>query len=297
MPLRSMTGFGQGGTQNERFRAAASVRSLNHRHLEVRVSLNEPFEALEPEARARVERAFSRGKVDAALRIESLEGAPTQLRVSAPLVKAWLQEVNELRKALGVRERVPFAEALRVPGAVEVMPCEIALREEDKSVILAALDGALEGALSMKRAEGQALAREFSTHLDALEQNVDAIGARADDMVAAHAQKLSDRLREWSEAGNFQADDERILREAALYAERSDIAEEVARLRSHLGQFRTLLDSEERDAGRALDFLLQEMHREANTLSVKARFDNLMPIVLQLRTGIERLREQARNIE
>jgi uncharacterized protein (TIGR00255 family) len=206
-----MTGFGRGGAQSERFRAAASVRSLNHRHLEVRVNLNEPFEALEPEARARVERAFSRGKVDVALRIESLEEAPAQLRVSAPLVKAWLQEVNELRKALGVRERVPFAEALRVPRTVEVIPCEIALQEEDKSVIFTALDEALEGALSMKRAEGEALVREFSTHLDALEQSVDAIGARADDVVTAHAQKLSDRLREWSEAVDFQADDERIL--------------------------------------------------------------------------------------
>jgi uncharacterized protein (TIGR00255 family) len=297
MPIRSMTGFGRGESRGARFRATSRVRSLNHRHLEITLSLEDPYTLLDRDARARVEAAFQRGKVDAGIHVESLEEPVYSLRVRRGLIEAWVRETESLRSEFNVRERVPFTEALRLPGAVEAVPSETVLNDEDRRDILRALDLAIEDALSMKRTEGEALARDFYARLDSMEHAVNAIAGCADGMVKTYADKLAQRIREWSQDGGLALDEERLLREAALYAERSDIAEELTRLRSHLAQFRALLDADEPGAGRTLDFLVQELHREANTLAAKARFDNVTSHALQLRGDVEKLREQVRNVE
>jgi uncharacterized protein (TIGR00255 family) len=298
MAVRSMTGYGKGKAENARYRVEASLRSVNHRYLEMSVRINSPYDYLEGEVRSFLEKRLHRGKVDMTLSVESLQEAPYEIHFSETLAKEWRGTIEKIQKFLGNGDKISVADLLRQPGVVELRPSADLFGEADKALLWEAL-GACYGAFdAMRVKEGAALGTELSARLERSEKILNSVEPLSADMVRHYREKLTARMRELLEGSQARLDEERMLQETALYAERSDVSEEIARFRSHVAQFRELLDAREPGShGRTLDFLLQEMQRESSTLGAKARFDKISPMTVELRAEIEKLREQVRNVE
>lgn len=296
MNIKSMTGFGKGKARSERFQASVSIRSLNHRYLELRIEIDSVYAALEPVLRKRLEANLHRGKVDVHIELKPLQSDLYKVEVFHPLAKAWAQAIEELRDSLGVEGDVSPCEWIRMSDLVRIEPESSAFGDEDMALLDEALQKAIDETLAMKKQEGANLGREFNARLDTLHSLVSEIENSESLDLKAYTGKLQKRMKELLNGTGVVADPDRILQEAALLASRSDVSEEIERLKSHFEQFHLYLEKEE-SVGKTLDFLTQEMQREANTLSVKVRSNTLATTAVELKSELEKLREQVRNVE
>jgi uncharacterized protein (TIGR00255 family) len=289
-----MTGFGRASFEAAGSTFAVELRSVNQRNLDLAVRLPRALSGLEAESRRLLSQRFSRGKIELSVALAAGSLPRAELEVDRALILRYLALARELSREPGVIDRVSVAELLAMPGVVR--PVEAAAREEDAAAaLLEAVARAADGALAMRAAEGAALARELSARLAGVSALVAELGGRADEVQRAVRERLrarADQLR--AETGLL--DEARLYHEVALAAERLDVAEELARLSSHVLQFGTALASDE-PVGRKLDFLTQELAREANTLAAKAGDAPLAQRVVDLKTEIDRIREQVQNIE
>lgn len=296
--LRSMTGYAQARADQDGWALRLSVRSVNHRFLDLHVRLPEGYEAIEPRVRQMVRDHVRRGHVDVLLRIDPAGSAAVQ--VNQELAEAYARAAQDLARKFSANALPDFISILRLPG---VIAGPSITKEEDQARIhmhaLACLDEALSRLDEMRAAEGLTLAHEMRGRLTRLAEHSALIENLAERLRPAFAKRLEQRLKEI--LGGTAPDAARLTQEAALLAERSDISEEVARLRSHLQQFEKLLGSGS-EAGKKLDFLLQEMQREANTMlsktpGVDAEGLEITEVALEVKAEIERLREQIQNVE
>ena len=290
--VRSMTGFGRGSAQSEDYRLAVEVRSVNHRFLDIAVRLPREYAALEERIRRAVARHIERGRVDLTVRVDRLTSPVRTVRVDTGLAQAYYEALKELRKHLRLPGSIDIDLLIDFPDVLRVEQAE-----EDLEALWSLLEPALATALAelvaMREAEGGELARDLVRRARAVEERVDAIAARAPEVLKEYHRRLLARLQEWGHGG---LDPERVAAEVALMAERSDIAEECVRLRSHCRQFRASL-AEGGAVGRRLDFLLQEMHREVTTIGAKAGDLAISTLVVDIKTELEKMREQVQNIE
>ena len=288
-----MTGFGRGEATARGRAFTVEVHSVNHRFLEVRCRVPKRLTGLEPRIQQVVQQRFARGHFEVSVSDKDLEGRSRTLRVDVPLA---LQYVDALRA---------LQQELRLPGEVtlEMLTAQrelIAVEESEESLdetweeVTPALTTALDALAEMRAREGEALARAMGKHLEEVEAILDGIVARAPGLVRGQRDRLRERVAELLE--NRLPDPARLEQEVAFLAERGDVAEECDRLRSHLTQFAKAL-TQAGSQGRRLDFLIQEMHREANTIGSKAGDATLAQDVVGLKLEIERLREQVQNIE
>jgi uncharacterized protein (TIGR00255 family) len=296
--IRSMTGYAQARAEENGWGIRVSIRSVNHRFLDLHVRLPEGWEALEPRLRQTIRDRVRRGHVDVTLRLESAGQATVQ--VNRELATAYARAAQELEREFSRPGMIDYVALMRLPGVVAGagVPAE---EELERMAGLAArcLEEALAKLDEMRRAEGVALAEEMRARVRSIAGHAEKIEALAVRMRPAFARRLEQRLADL--LGNLPLDPVRVAQEAALLAERSDINEEVARLRSHLQQFEKLLAADP-EAGKKLDFLLQEMHREANTMlsktpGVEAEGLEITDLALEVKAEIERLREQMQNVE
>lgn len=295
---KSMTGFAQATGEYNGFALRIRLRSVNHRFLDLHVRLPEGFESFEPHIRQRVRERLRRGHVDVVLNCEA--AGPAAVRVNQELAAAYLRAAEELRNRFNLAAEPALGEILRLPGVITsaVLPAEEKL-EELGARVLACLEQALERLDQMRAAEGRALAEEMHRHLHHIAACVAQIEPLAEKLLPVYARRLEARVRDL--LGGAMLDPARLAQEVALLAERSDIAEELARLRSHLQQFEQLL-AQSGDIGKKLDFLLQEMQREANTMlsktpGVEQEGLAITELALEVKSQIEKLREQVQNVE
>ena len=295
--IRSMTGFGRASFEIEGGRFDVEVRCLNHRHLDLSVRLPRALGALEPELRSRVGERFARGKVDLAVSGGAGSGLPPRLELDLEAVGQYVTAAAALRDRFGLAGTLDVATALSLPGVARVGERELPL-ERLRELLWAAVETALASADAMRRTEGAALEREMRGRLDRLRELAEALEARADVVQAAVRERLrkrSEQLRQ--ETGLL--DEARLAQEIVIAADRLDVREELVRLRSHLEQFAAVLDASgpRQPAGRRLDFLLQELGREVNTAGSKGGDAAVAHLVVELKTELERIREQVQNVE
>jgi uncharacterized protein (TIGR00255 family) len=288
-----MTGYGQAAIESEALRAAVSVRSLNHRFLEVGLNLSRRVQALEPEVKGLVQERLQRGKVELSLRASFPEGdvaVVAQRRVIAGAVAA----LREARSEHGLAGEVSLAEIVRFPGAFELVEAADTLDDARRRSVLDLVRGALEGLESMRRAEGERLGQELLRLLGVIEAAAEGIDRLQADAKAARRDALVEKAKEL--AAQLGLEDGRVYTEAVRAADRLDVSEEVQRLRSHVALARELLGASGAQ-GKRLDFVAQEMVREANTVSSKAAHAPLVHAVIALKAEIEKFREQVQNVE
>jgi uncharacterized protein (TIGR00255 family) len=289
-----MTGFGRAVFEAAGASFAVELRSVNQRNLDLSVRLPRSFAGLEPELRKSLAQRFSRGKVELGVALAAGSGPRAELEVDRSLVQRYLELSRELSRESGVVDRMGVAELLAMPGVIRTV--EASAGEGDAgAALLEAAGRAAAAGLAMREAEGAALERELRARLANVSAIVAEIGGRAGEVQRAVRERMRARA-EQLRAETGLLDEARLYHEVALAAERLDVTEELARLASHVEQFLTALASDE-PVGRRLDFLTQELAREANTLGAKAGDAPLAHRVVDLKTEIDRIREQAQNIE
>ncbi|MFM7102112.1 MAG: YicC/YloC family endoribonuclease [Verrucomicrobiota bacterium] len=291
--MRSMTGQGRGEDLRDGIRIVVEIRSVNRKQAEVQAVLPRELESLEPRVREAVGRVVARGRCEVRVGCD-LPGVSGGARIDHGLARAYATGLRQLAAELGLAPGLSLDVLVRCPGVVGA-----AGGAPDAERLWPALESALQAALagldSMRRREGEALAADLAQRVGELRGWVGRIRERAPEVLARYRAQLLQRVRA---AGlpAVPADDERLLKEVVLFADRSDVAEELARLESHFGQFEDCCRSAE-PVGRKLDFLAQEMNREINTLGAKANDAFLSAGVVELKTTLERFREQAQNVE
>jgi len=291
---RSMTGFGRACFEVEGQTFAVEIRALNHRYLDVQLRLPRLLGAFDPEVRSRLKERFGRGRLEVTVAAQSAESSSARLRIDADVVSQYLSAAEALRRSHPEIGSLDLATLFGLPGVagfVEAEPGESRLGDG----LLAALDEAAGALDTMRCREGAALERDLRSRLDRVTDLTRDLEARSGEVRVAVRERLGKRVEELSrETGVL--DEARLSQEVALAAERMDITEELVRLRSHVGQFGELLSSSE-PVGRRLDFLLQEMGREVNTVGSKGADAPLSQAVVELKAELERIREQVQNVE
>lgn len=287
-----MTGYGLGEAELGNTRIAIEARSLNHRYLEVRVrtspDLSEHSSLLEQLCREKL----TRGRYDVSVR--SLDTPEQELRIDPARAKRWYGELQQIARELAPNETLPVSILAQFPGLLQSPPRNAP--EQARKALAAALDRALVALDAMRENEGRALQQELEQRLKAARSLQEQIAASGPTLVSQHHDRLKARLARLLADSEAQVDPGRLAAEVALLADRSDITEELVRLASHFQQFAELLQQGE-PVGRRLDFLLQEIGRETNTIGSKSQDAGLSHRVVELKSEIERMREQVQNVE
>jgi uncharacterized protein (TIGR00255 family) len=289
-----MTGFGRGEQITPSRRYLCELQSVNHRYLEVRSRLPRRLVGLDLLIQRAVQGRFARGRIDVTVTEELPDGEPRKLRLNRTLALEYLSAFKALQAELGLPGEVTLEFLCSQRDLFEVESDEAGSPEADWPEIQAALERAMEGVAEMRRDEGRALKAALLGHLDQVEAILAGIIARAPEVVRSYKNRLEIRLQRLLEGKTV--DPGRLEQEVALLADRSDIAEEVARLTSHLGQFRESI-GQQGPHGRRSEFLLQEMQRETNTIGAKANDAKISQDVIALKSILEQLREQVQNVE
>lgn len=296
-----MTGYAQARGEQNGWAIRVSVKSVNHRFLDVRFRLPEGFDVYELRLRQIIRERIHRGHID--VNVNFQPGAAVPVQVNRDLLQAYAQSAEELRQKLGASGDLDVVSLLRLPGVIGGLAPPSPETDEEQDQLGKALDACLREALlkldDMRHAEGRHLAEELRARVARIGQQADQVRDLAQALTPAFARRLQTRLKELLNGTGIEP--ARLAQEAALLAERSDISEELDRLRSHLQQFAKLLDGAG-ELGKKLDFLLQEMHREANTMlsktpGVESEALAITGLSLEIRAEIEKLREQVQNIE
>jgi uncharacterized protein (TIGR00255 family) len=293
--VRSMTGFGRGEASGESIAVTVELRSVNHRHLDVAVRLPRSLAALELDVRRLVQSRLERGRVDIAVQLTPLAGAATQrVQVDAALAREYVARARALAMELGLDGAPNLAWLLEQPGVVRLEDPEPVEPAAPWPLLAEALGRALDELVARRTAEGDRLADALRTLHAELTTNVELISVRAPAATARREDRLRERLR--ALLAETAIDHSRIVTEAAVWADKSDVTEELARLRAHLAEFTLLLDKDG-PVGRPLDFLIQELNREINTVASKADDLEMSQAALAAKGVLEKIREQVQNLE
>lgn len=303
--VRSMTGYAQARSERNGWSLRVSLRSVNHRFLDLRVHIPEGFEVFEPRMRQLVRDHVHRGHVDLTLHMEASKS--TGLQIDRKLAAGYLRAIEELRQEFNLAPEPHLAALLRLPGVIASPaspgPSPAAFADDELELLGTQISACLKEALrqldQMRNEEGCSLARDMSALLKTVGDKTARLETLSEQSRPAYAQRLKLRLQEL--LGAFPIDAVRVVQEAAVLAERADVSEELVRLRSHVDQFGRLIGASG-EIGKKLDFLLQEMQREANTLLSKTpglgqEGLQMTELGLQIKADIEKLREQVQNVE
>ncbi len=294
--ILSMTGFGRAETQVDGIGFVAEVRTVNHRHLDLVVRLPRMASFVESPLRKRVAPLFSRGKVEVSVSLDG-SGTTASLELDEDLARRYLAFESALREEHGLPGRLEVGDLLQMPGVARMV--EHALPEEalERGLIDAA-EAAARAAAAMRETEGETLEVELRGRLDRVAELAGAFEARTGEVVEAGRERLRKRTEQIRQESGL-LDEARLHQEIVILADRLDVTEELVRLRSHIEQFRGVLDGAEAGApvGRRLDFLLQELLRETNTVGSKSADADVAHLVVDQKTELERIREQVQNVE
>ena len=291
--VKSMTGYGRAREMKNNRDITVELRSVNNRYLDCSVKMPRAYIFAEDAVKAGVQKAISRGKVDVFITIDALAAEETVVKVNAQLAQSYCAALKELDELCGLKTEINAASLARFPDVLNVTKAE----EDLESVavdICSVLAEALEAYNTMRAVEGKKLAEDISSRLDTIEAITAKVEERSPQTVAEYRAKLTARMEEVLQSTTI--DEARILTEAAIFADKIAVDEETVRLRSHVAQLRDMLSSNE-PMGRKMDFLIQEVNRESNTIGSKCNDVAIARDVVALKAEVEKIREQVQNIE
>lgn len=290
--LKSMTGYGRGSVAGEAFTVTVEMRSVNNRSLDIHWRGPQEIASLEIPLKKQVQAAVSRGRVDVTISLTQTNEVKYEL--NRPLIRGYLAAMRSMADEFGITGDVDLATISRLPGALQSSSDGSSIGEAVSQGIEQALTEALTSLIAMRAVEGHELQKELLARVDRMSTQLKVIEENAAPLVDQYRQKLRIRVDEL--LGDKNIDEGRLAQEVAYLAERSDITEEITRLRSHLGQLTELIQGAG-EIGKKLDFILQETNREANTILSKSSELAICDSAIEIKTDVEKLREQALNVE
>lgn len=291
--IKSMTGFGRGHRVLNGRDITVEIRAVNHRYYEFSARIPRSLGYIEEKLKSMLQGRISRGKVEVSVLVCNTEAADEKITINKEIVKEYVDALRSVREEFSLTDDLSLSNILRIPDAFTVVKTETD-EEQLWQDIKSAADEALEHFISMREAEGERMKQDVASRLDRIEQWVGIIEQRSPVIVEEYRKRLYDKMCEVLNSTNI--DESRILTEAGIFSEKTAVDEETVRLRSHIAQFRTMLESGE-PVGRKLDFLVQEMNRETNTIGSKVQDIEVTRIVVDQKSEIEKIREQIQNIE
>jgi uncharacterized protein (TIGR00255 family) len=293
--MKSMTGFGRGATNGDGFAVSVEIKTVNNRYLDVHLRAPQELNAMEMDIRKRVKGRLSRGRVDLSISVDR-SGAEAKYDINQPVISAYVDALREIQRQYNMGGDIDVTSIARLPGALSSPRDE--MNEEMLRGVETAIDQALDSLEQMRTTEGAALAAEMTGRLSKIEAAIPTIESGAARLTEVYREKLHKRVTELlsREGQTIEIDAGRLAQEVAYLADRSDISEELARLKSHVQQFREAIAANE-EVGKRLDFLLQELNREANTVLSKSTEISIKEAGLAIKAEVEKLREQVQNVE
>lgn len=291
--VRSMTGFGRGECSRDGREFTVEIKTVNHRYFDIFIKMPRQIGILEDRVRELVSKAISRGKIDVYITYTNYGSDSKHVTIDEQLAKAYLTALEELKDKFSLADDISVSLLSKYPDVMKVEQCE---EDEEQlwEILKAAVEDAVASLVRMREAEGEAMKKALLERADVVEGVIEGIAARAPEVPKEYKTKLTDRISDLLEQQTV--DENRIAMEVALFADRCSIDEELVRLRSHFGQMRQILGMDQ-PVGRKLDFLVQEMNREINTIGSKANDLEITRLVVDVKSEIEKIREQVQNIE
>lgn len=293
MMIKSMTGYGRGVEVSDFGTVTVELRSFNHRYFEINIRLPKEFNGTEDEVKRTIQERIKRGKVDCLITVEYNKGDHPAFVINWELVDHYFSAAASISDRLSIPNTIRIESILALPDVLQ--PSQIDRLEADHPAIKQAVEKAVLALWEMRVNEGNNICGDFIKRVNYILQQLDIIRQQAPQITKQYNTRLIARVREFLE-GSAELDESRIMNEVALFADRSNIDEELLRLESHSKQFLDLLEVDE-PVGRKLDFILQEMNREINTIGAKANDLLISQTVIHVKSEIEKLREQVQNIE
>ena len=292
--IKSMTGYGRGEYSNSGYNMKIEIKTVNHRYNDISVRMPRHMCYLEESIKKMIKENISRGKVDVYVNLEYVGGAPIDIKVDMELARSYRDSLERINSELELPGEIRINNVLSLSDIIKTEKKEI---DEELlwEVVRVSLEEALEDLMGMKYREGQELQDDMIANLDQVDIILEEIELRSPEVVREYRDKLRIRIDELLD-GSIEIDDDKLSHEVAYFADKSNINEEVIRLKSHIGQFREILKEEE-TVGRKLDFLMQEMNREINTIGSKANDVHISSRVVAVKAEIEKIREQVQNLE
>lgn len=292
--MKSMTGYGKGTTAGDDFSVSVDLKTVNNRFLDIHLRAGAELAALEPAIKKRIGSRLSRGRVDVTISLERT--AQLAYELNRPLIAGYINALKQLQQDFDIAGELDINLLARIPGALQ--PARNGIDERIVQALHGALDQALDELEKMREQEGEALKQELRDRVQKIESVVPTIEAAAEGLADAYRLRLQKRIAELLNRGGqvVELDPARLAQEVAYLADRSDVSEEMVRLRSHLTQFQEALNAPG-ETGKMLDFLLQELNREANTTLSKSTDLAIKEAGLAIKAEVEKLREQVQNVE
>ncbi len=292
--IRSMTGYGRSRQTVDGVTVTVELKSVNSRYLEFSPRVYKNYAFVEDKLKAYIQGAISRGKVDCFVQIENGNETPVTVSLNKTLADGYFSVLSQMQEQYGLSEEISVTRIAAFPDVLSVRK-----EDEDEDLItravLTVLKDACASFIRMREIEGEKLAEDILSRCDHIIALVETVEKRSPETVREYYEKLSSRMREILEGA--QVDEQRLLTEAAVFADKIAVDEETVRLRSHIAQMRKLLGESDEPVGRKLDFIVQEINRESNTIGSKAQNIDIARTVIELKAEVEKIREQVQNIE
>ena len=291
--VRSMTGFGRAKYSENGLNITVEFKSVNHRYFEFTSRLPKGYMFLDEKLKSFCQQKISRGKVEASVIIEDNSENAAVVEINEAYAEAYLTAVRDMSRQYHIKNDVKMSSLVSNPELFTVKKQAVP-EEIVTEAVLKTAEEAMESFISMREAEGERLKKDVKSRTEFILEKVAFVEERSPETVKAYREKLEQKIKEL--IGDIQVDEQRLLTETAIFADKVAVAEETVRLKSHIKQFCSLLDSHE-PIGRKLDFIVQEMNREANTIGSKAQDIEIAHTVVDIKSEIEKIREQIQNIE
>ena len=292
--MKSMTAYARAEKTADEINISTEIRSYNSRYLDVSLRIMHGFNVLEEKIKALIIKKIARGRIEMSLQINDGSDEAYNFEINIPKAKAYYDRLVQLKDQLGLHSEIAVDLLVREGGVIRSVEID---RDMDTvwPVVRDCVDEALNNLVEMRKKEGEFIALDITGRINRIEESVHLIEKESSDLLFHYQQRLKERIAALTR-GMVEIEPERITQEAAFLADKSDISEEIVRVMSHIKQFRTIMNSEE-PAGRKLNFLLQELHREFNTMGSKTEKAHVSHTIVEVKSELEKIREQLQNVE
>lgn len=293
--IKSMTGFGRGEHSDGKRNISVEIKSVNHRYGDISVKMPRRYSFAEEKIKSTVKQTVSRGKVDVSIIVENLTEDDVTVKLNTMVAKQYIENLNELRQVFDLEGEVTLQFLSALPDVMKAVP-DVEDEEEIWQAIRIPLEQAVKNLDNMRMTEGRKLSEDLLMRGELIRGFVKQIEQRAPQVSVVYAEKLRERIKELL-GSHVTVPEDRIMLEAAIFADKCNITEELVRLDSHMLQLKDIIGKSHQPAGKKLDFLVQEMNRETNTIGSKANDIDITNLMLEIKSEIEKIREQVQNIE
>lgn len=293
--IKSMTGFGRGEYSDGKRNVICEIKTVNHRYADISIKMPKRYSFAEEKIKSLIKEQMKRGKADVSIMVENLTEGDIMIKLNAPVAQQYISNLKELKSDYDLTGEIDLSLVSSMPDVLKVIP-DVEDEEEVSAVICKAVEIASGNLDVMRHKEGGRLAEDLLARGEMIREIVKKIDVRAPLVSKEYKDKLESRIKELLE-DKVDIPEDRILVEAAVFADKANITEELVRLDSHMDQLKSFLTGSEGSIGKKLDFLVQEMNREANTIGSKANDLEITSLMLEAKSEIEKIREQVQNIE